>query len=104
MDAEERYDLARELGPQGRRRVDSLLAEMNAEDAAKDPEAENAQRVEAAKKAARDLSKKLNFDALKEMSNEERVGLVAELGPAFAVSALIVGTCYWTLTASSSSS
>jgi len=44
------------------------------------------------------LGDKLTFDALKAMSNEERLAVATEAGPAFTCALLLVGLFYWSVT------
>jgi len=53
--------------------------------------------TEEATKSQMTLSEKLSWDNLKDMSNEERLQLTQEIGPAFGASVGIVAVCYWSI-------
>jgi len=96
MSVQERFDLGMSMGSDGRRRLSEIMDRQEEEEARVEKENEQA-RVKSMQKAAQDLRGKLNFESLKAMSNEDRLELAKQLGPAFGVSVGLVAVCYWTL-------
>jgi len=96
MTAEQRFDLAQALGRDGRRRL-SEITERKEEQRRKEREEADAAQAEANRDVARNLRERLTFEKLKEMSNEERLEVAKEVGPAYLISLVLVAQGYWAL-------
>jgi len=92
-----RFDLGMDVGPEGRRKLAEIM-ERRQKEREKAEEEARATRIAAAREKARGLRERLTFEAVSAMSNEERLELAKELGPAFVLSLALVGLTYWTVT------
>jgi len=96
MSVEQRFDLAQALGPDGRQQLSEFTRKKeDAMEAAR--KKEEAARLNEAQTEAAKLRDRMSFESLKSMSNEERVKLATEVGPAYLTSLAIVAASYWAL-------
>jgi len=96
MSVEARFNLAQSLGPDGRQRLAELVQKNEDAMEAKRAE-EEASRLKEAQTKAATLRERISFESLKTMSNEERLQLATEVGPAYLTSLAIVAVSYWAI-------
>lgn len=94
MAFEERYEVALRLGKDGRKRIDEIEARLAKDQTFEAPPTAN---EPSKNKAKGSLSERLNMEKWNAMTDEERIELLQEIGPAFAVSAAIVALGYWSI-------
>jgi len=109
-----RFELAKALGKEGRERLTAIRQrkrderwkeeekEVKQQEALWQWEEEKRQKDEEKRKAtlrdqARGLRSRLSFERLKEMSNEERLEVAKDAGPAYVIALALVALCYWAL-------
>lgn len=93
MTPQQKEELGKKLGPEGRAEFDSHVARIHEEMDEEEAEMENQREIE-------EFREKLKWERITAMSGEERVELAKELGPAFIISIVMVGVTYWTVSLS----
>lgn len=107
MSLERRFDLAQIVGRDGRRRLSEIERRLEEErrqeeirleeKRGEEEKKKEAIRLEEVRASTKKLASKLTFEKLKDMSNEDRIQLAQEAGPAFVISLLMVAVVYYSL-------